>query len=99
MSVLENEIEKYFKKQVEKRGWICWKFVSPGTMGVPDRIVIGPKGQALFVELKRPDIGGTSKVQRYRIRQLRNLGHLVCIVNTKKKVDVFVKMLEERCDQ
>ena len=37
--MLEKQIERYLKEEVQARGWLCWKLVSPGTTGVPDRIV------------------------------------------------------------
>ena len=39
---LERTIENKLKKQIEKRGGIFFKFVSPGNKGVPDRIAILP---------------------------------------------------------
>lgn len=37
----EKDIENYLKK---KCAGLCLKFTSPGTIGVPDRIVVLPKG-------------------------------------------------------
>lgn len=56
MLILERDVEKRFKRRVEKsvEGALCWKFVSPGQSGVPDRIVILPHGLMMWVELKRP---------------------------------------------
>ncbi|MDV6239876.1 VRR-NUC domain-containing protein, partial [Trueperella bernardiae] len=36
----EHAIEQHLKKAVEAIGGLCWKFTSPGTAGVPDRICI-----------------------------------------------------------
>lgn len=36
----EQAIEQHLKKAVEAIGGLCWKFTSPGTAGVPDRICI-----------------------------------------------------------
>ena len=38
--MLEKQIEKYFTDKLKELGCIVWKFTSPGTAGVPDRIVI-----------------------------------------------------------
>ena len=47
--MLEKELEKKFKYQIEKRGAMVLKFVSPGKAGVPDRLVLLPYGRAVFV--------------------------------------------------
>ena len=38
--------------KVKEYGGICPKFVSPGYDGMPDRIVLLPKGKFAFVEVK-----------------------------------------------
>ena len=35
----EKIIEEKLTKAVRQKGGVCWKFTSPGTAGVPDRIV------------------------------------------------------------
>lgn len=50
----EPELERMFKREVEKVDGLCYKFVSPGNAGVPDRAVIFPTGLVFFCELKRP---------------------------------------------
>lgn len=90
--MLEKQIEKYLKEEVQARGWICWKFVSPSTTGVPDRIVIA-RNQIVFVELKKPKTGRVSKVQEFRMRQLTGLGHRTKIIDSKAGVDNLIKGL------
>ena len=51
MGQAEGIVETYLKKECEKQNFTCYKFTSPGTTGVPDRIVIG-NGQTIFVETK-----------------------------------------------
>lgn len=36
----EKIIEEKLTKAVRQKGGVCWKFTSPGTAGVPDRIVL-----------------------------------------------------------
>lgn len=50
----EAQVERYLKKEIEKLGGYCWKFVSPGAAGVPDRIILLPGGRVVFAELKAP---------------------------------------------
>ena len=67
--MLEKCIEKYLVKGVKKLGGLCYKFVSPGTQGVPDRIIITAQGRIIFAELKT-DKGVVSKIQQYTINQM-----------------------------
>lgn len=69
---LERTIEKYFVQGVRKLGGKAYKFVSPGNVGVPDRIVVWPDGSVEFVELKTKT-GKLSLSQAQQIRQLRSL--------------------------
>lgn len=75
----EKHVEQILIKTVKKMGGICPKFVSPGFDGVPDRLVLLPKGKFAFVELKAKGKKMRS-LQVKRKRQLEQLGFLVyCI--------------------
>jgi hypothetical protein len=50
----EKSIEAAVTKYAKAQGCLCYKFVSPSNRGVPDRIIIGPTGKVLFLELKAP---------------------------------------------
>ena len=50
--MLEKTIERHLVDGVKRLGGLCVKFVSPGTPGVPDRIIITATGKIIFVELK-----------------------------------------------
>lgn len=54
----------------------AWKFVSPGTAGVPDRVVLIPGGKMAFVEVKRPG-EKMRPIQLRRKRQIEKLGFRV----------------------
>ena len=51
----ESDIERRLVQGVKKLGGRAYKFVSPGNVGVPDRLVVLPGGIVLFVEVKAPD--------------------------------------------
>lgn len=55
---LERSVERYLVDRCRELGILCFKFVSPGHAGVPDRLLMGhdANGDAvvLFVEVKRP---------------------------------------------
>lgn len=71
-SLRERDIEKKLTQAVRKAGGLALKFVSPGLAGVPDRLVLMPKGHACFVELKAPG-------QKMRPLQLKRKEMLECL--------------------
>lgn len=72
----EKEIERKLKKRVEAMGCLCLKFESPGFVGVPDRIILMPGGEALFVETKAP---GKKERPRQELvqKKFRSMGFIV----------------------
>lgn len=91
----ESAIEARLRDGVKAMGGICWKFVSPGTTGVPDRIIILPGGRIIFAELKA-DTGRTSDIQQYRINELRRIGADVRILKGLSQVKAFLKEVMEK---
>jgi hypothetical protein len=69
----EKSIEAAVTKYAKAQGCLCYKFVSPSNRGVPDRIIIGPTGKVLFLELKAPGKVPTP-LQIHVITQLRDNG-------------------------
>jgi hypothetical protein len=82
----ESKVEAHLRKSVETMGGWAMKFVSPGIVGVPDRVVFLPGGVSFFVELKRPRKGAT-EIQARRHQQMRDLGQVVWVANTIEAVD------------
>ena len=82
----EHEIERKLVDVVKAKGGICWKFVSPGTAGVPDRIILMPNGRIAFVELKAP-VKEMRPLQVHRKRQLEALGFRVYCIDRKEQVE------------
>lgn len=66
-------------------GGIALKFISPGMAGVPDRLVLLPKGKIFFVELKVPG-KKLRPLQLKRKEQLESLGFKVYVIDSYKKV-------------
>lgn len=91
MALIENDIEKYFVKQVKNLGALCFKFVSPGTRGVPDRLVIYKKLVA-FVELKAPHKKPRPN-QIAMFKKFEEQGLKVAVLSSKKQVDEYVNFL------
>lgn len=89
--MFEKEIEKELCDRVKKDlGGRALKFVSPGQNGVPDRIVLVPNGRIYFVETKAPG-KKLRRLQEYVCGLIRQLGFTVVRIDTKEKVDAFVR--------
>lgn len=84
--MLERDIEKRLVTAVRNRGGMCLKFVSPGTAGVPDRLVLLPEGKSAFVETKAPG-RKPRRLQEVRHAQLRDLGHPVYVVDHPDQIE------------
>jgi len=92
MGVREAAIEKLLRDKIKQAGGLAWKFTSPGTAGVPDRIVLLPGGRVVFVELiapgQKPD-----PLQEHRLGQLRALGFEAVVLDSRGAVERFVDYL------
>ena len=74
MTPLEKDIERKLTALVKDKGGLCLKWVCPGWSGVPDRIILLPRGRIIFVELKRPKGGKFSAMQGWWAKKLTELG-------------------------
>lgn len=81
----EKDIELKLKKEVEKIGGLSLKFTSPGMAGVPDRLVLLPKGKMCFIELKAPG-KKLRPIQIKRKEQLEGLGFQVYVIDDISQV-------------
>lgn len=86
----EKEIEETLIEKVKKNNGLCLKFISPSMTGIPDRIILLPGGKIGFVEVKRPG-EKPRPIQKKRIRQLRDLGFKVYVLDDKKEIDGIIK--------
>lgn len=80
----EKEVEKTIVQETRKMGGLALKLTSPSSSGLPDRLLLFPKGKVLFVELKAPG-KKTRKLQDVVIASLRGLGFRVEVVDSKKR--------------
>ena len=87
-TITEKQVERNFVKAVKDAGGLAMKFVSPGRVGVPDRIVLLPGGRAVFAEIKRPD-GKLRKSQEAAHREIRAKGFLVCVIRSDADIRTF----------
>lgn len=91
---MEKNVESYLTRQIESLNGKCYKWVSPNNSGVPDRIVLLPKGNILFVELKEYN-GKISAIQKVQQKIISNLGFQVYVLNSKERVQEFIRYCKE----
>ena len=92
---MEKHIEQYVRKQIEKMGGRCLKWVCPGNAGVPDRIVLLPKHKMIFIEFKDQNYEPTA-LQEWWGDELKRLGFKWRIIRGIDEAHEFIKSLKER---
>lgn len=90
----EKELEQKLCKAVKAAAGLCLKFSSPGTGGVPDRLLLFKGGRAGFVEVKRPGGGRLSKLQDYWIKRLSALGFPAFILSSPEDIPVIIETIK-----
>ena len=85
----EKDIEQKLRQDVKEMGGRAYKFISPGNIGVPDRMVCLPGGRLIFVELKT-ESGRLTPVQQAQIGYLKNLGQDVRVLYGLDDVESFI---------
>ena len=91
MTKPEAAVENHLISQCKKLKFMCLKFTSPGTTGVPDRVVIA-NGHTVFIEIKRPG-GKLRRLQEVMVAEMRSHGAVVHVADTKDLVDDVLAQL------
>ncbi|WP_127147608.1 VRR-NUC domain-containing protein [Veillonella sp. VA139] len=94
---MEKELERWLGQELKKLGCIYMKFVSPGNDGVPDRIVVMPGGDVVFVELKS-ETGRLSHTQAFQIARLQQKGAMVFLISNKIEARDLLMLAELKYD-
>ncbi|MCH4013832.1 MAG: VRR-NUC domain-containing protein [Solobacterium sp.] len=94
----EKEVEQQLVAAVKAEGGWCPKFISPGTNGMPDRIVLMPGGRIAFVEVKAPG-QKPRKLQIRRHVRLRHLGFLVFVLDDPAEIPGILAAITEEGDK
>ena len=89
----ERDVEQKLRREVEKRGGRCFKFLS-SVSGVPDRILLLPGGLVIFVELKKEG-EKPRKLQEVQMRKIRELGFRVRVVDSEQGIQELMREIEE----
>lgn len=92
---MERDIERKLGQELRRLGCLWYKWVSPGTVGVPDRILVRPDGSVSFVELKAR-YGTLSVQQRVRIREMREHGLDVRVVRGEEGARELLRETAEK---
>lgn len=92
----ENEVESFLRRETEKRGGLCVKFLPDFARGFPDRVVMLPGGVLVWAETKKPVGGKVSQVQRYVHATLQRLGQRVEVVWSKDQAAALLEELDKR---
>lgn len=87
--MLESKIEQHLVREVQLIGGQALK-LNTSKRGMPDRIVLLPGGRTIFVELKAPG-KKPRPLQIKRLRELSFLGFRVEVIDTREKVNLFIK--------
>ena len=78
--MMERDVERRLVELARRHGGVALKWTSPGTLGVPDRLLFMTDGRLWLVELKRPG-GRPRSSQKAMHRRLERLGWPVYVVD------------------
>lgn len=90
----EKYIEQKLVEKVKKLGGRAYKFVSPGNIGVPDRLVVLPENKVGFVEVKRQN-GRLSKLQKNQLEFLKSLGCKTFVLWNINEIDQIIEKIQK----
>lgn len=90
----EKQIEAKLISAVKAEGGMCPKLISPGTDGMPDRMVLLPEARIGFVEVKAPG-QKPRPLQERRHAQLRDLGFIVFVLDDPEQISGIIAEVKE----
>lgn len=91
----ESRIEKYLKTEVTRTGGLSRKYVSPGVIGVADRLVFYQYPVFYLVELKAT--GKKARTTQVREgKRMKKLGYRYIVIDSLDGVDKFIKRATRR---
>lgn len=91
----ESKVEKHFVTEWKRIGGTSRKYVSPGVVGVADRLALHMYPVFYFVELKAP--GKVPRPTQLReAARMEKLGYTYVVLDTIEKVDRFIRKVKSR---
>ena len=91
--MLERDLERKLGVYAKKRGCLYYKFTSPARRSVPDRMVVGPQGEIVFIELKAPG----KKPTPLQLRELKILREQGCAAEWCDNLDDGKALIDSVC--
>ena len=86
----EKQLQQYIKRQAVKHGVMFDKIESRSRRGFPD-LLLAKNGKVIFAELKTPvGTGRVSAVQEVCIRDMKNHGLTVFVIDSKDLADDLI---------
>lgn len=86
----EKTLERQLNKAVKDKGGMSIKLLTALFRGLPDRLCLLPVGRLFFIEMKSTG-DKPSKIQQVVHRRLAKIGFPVYVLDTKVKLDEFIK--------
>lgn len=90
----EKVLELYLRQSCERKGWLCLKYTNPWLIGMPDRLILLPKGRCAWVELKS---AGEKPRKIQTLRHLMLLEHQqpVYVASSRENIDAIIEELSD----
>lgn len=89
----EKYLEGKLRKEIKKRHGLALKFTSPGTDGVPDRLIIMPGDKLYLVEMKCPE-GEISPIQQAMQGLIKIIGTPVHNIFDESELSKFLEFID-----
>lgn len=86
---LEKHVEIAARSVAKNRGWLFWKLTVMGFPGLPDRVILAPRGRVAFVEFKAPGKKPT-ELQAAWHRRLQSLGFKVYVIDNLADFEAII---------
>ena len=89
----EKVLETKLRKAIESRGGMCLKLLSQLHRGLPDRLILMPRGLTYFAEIKTTGKRPT-KLQEYCHRQLESLTFPVFVIDSTTSLEETLAFID-----
>lgn len=89
----EKTLERRLVREVKELGGLPLKYQNSNMTGYPDRLIVLPRGDTVWVELKSAG-KNPSKLQAHCISRLRELGCEVYLIDTQQKLSDLLEYLK-----
>lgn len=88
----EKQLEQKFAQAIKQAGGWAPKLTSPGTAGMPDRLILMPGARTAFAEIKAPG-QKPRPLQTRRHQQLAHLGYTTYVIDQPDQIPEIIHAL------